>query len=133
MRRWRYADDTETHHTISANIIEAVGRGLLIATAGIVLGAFLGTADAGRFGAGLLAGSGLMGAACLVGSGLLRNADCRRREQEAEQKCLTADIMPFVAMQPLVIQHDTAEHGAEVVGYADRIRQERQQRPVREL
>jgi hypothetical protein len=114
-------DDKETHHSVSANIMEAVGRGLLIATAGIVLGAILGTSDIARFGAGMLVGSGVVGAACMIGSACIRNAGCKVREADERQACQAAEIMAFVAMQPLVIQHDTTEHGAATVGHVDRL------------
>ncbi len=121
-RKW-LDDDLETHHSISANIMEAVGRGLLIATVGIVLGGLMGSSNAARFGAGLLVGSGIVGAACMIGSGLVRNAGWRRRMQE-EQATQMAEIMAIAAILP--IQHDTTEHGAGPVRHVERLRQERE-------
>jgi hypothetical protein len=128
MARKRYGEDEETRHTISANILEAIGRGLMIATAGLVLGAILGTSSAAaRFGAGALVASGVIGAGCMIGSALVRNAGCRSRAQEVDEPSETVEITAFMAMHPLLLQQETEGPGEQPARYVERLRQERQE------
>jgi hypothetical protein len=62
--------------TVAANILDACGRGFLIATAGVVAGLMFGTVHLAAMGLGLwtvgVAATGGIG--CLVGSALVRQA-----------------------------------------------------------
>jgi hypothetical protein len=44
MARLKHRDARETHHTVSAGILDALGRGFLIASAGVLAGVMFGTA-----------------------------------------------------------------------------------------
>ncbi len=44
MVRSKHRDAKETHHTVSAGILESLGKGFLIATATVVAGMMFGTA-----------------------------------------------------------------------------------------
>lgn len=76
----RYPRDT--HHTVSAGILEAVGKGFLIATAGVVAGALYGTANLAVLSLWMIAVTAASGAGCLIGSTLVRNAGWDRCESD---------------------------------------------------
>src|SRR5262245_57101445 len=82
MARSKHRDARETHHTVSAGILDALGRGFLIATASVLAGLCFGTAHLaiGLWAIGLAAASGV---GCMVGSALIRNAGCDRCEKKA--------------------------------------------------
>src|SRR5262245_33598039 len=77
MPRWKYTDPRETPRTVSASVLDALGRGFLIATASFVAGTMLGTANlaVGLWTIGVIAAGGV---ACLVGSALVKNLGCQR-------------------------------------------------------
>ena len=77
MPRSKYTDAGDTPRTVSASVLDALGRGFLIATASFVAGTMLGTASlaVGLWTIGVIAASGV---ACMVGSALVRNAGCYR-------------------------------------------------------
>ena len=70
----------DTHHTVSANIMEALGKGFLIATAGVVAGLMFGTASMASMGLWTVGVAAASGVACMIGSALVRNAGCDRCE-----------------------------------------------------
>jgi hypothetical protein len=67
----------KTQRTVSAGVLEAFGKGLLIATASFVAGTMLGTAHlaVGLWTIGLIAASGV---GCMVGAALVNNMACNR-------------------------------------------------------
>jgi hypothetical protein len=77
MERSGYRD---THHTVSAGILEALGKGFLIATAGVVAGLLFGTAPMASMGLWTVGVAAASGVGCMVGSALVRNAGCDRCE-----------------------------------------------------
>jgi hypothetical protein len=68
----------DTHHTVSASILESLGKGFLIATAGVVASLLFGTAPLGSIGLWTVGVAAISGVGCMVGSALVRNAgfDC---------------------------------------------------------
>ena len=63
----------------------------------------------------------------MIGSALIRNAGCRSRRDDGEQASQAADIMAFIAMQPVVIEHEPLEHAAKPGSHVERLRLERQE------
>jgi hypothetical protein len=92
MRR-RYSDDGENHHTVGAKILEACGRGLLIATAGLVLGAMLGTSHLASVGAWTLGLAAAAGAGLTVGAAIVHNMGCCPREEEPDESRRPAEVL----------------------------------------
>ena len=72
--------DRDTHHTVSAGIMESIGKGFLIATAGMLAGAMFGTANLSAIGMWTTLAAAASGVACMVGSALVRNAGYDRCE-----------------------------------------------------
>lgn len=70
----------DTHHTVAAGIMEALGKGFLIATAGVLAGLLIGTAPLASIGLWTVGVAATTGVACMVGSALVRNAGCDRCE-----------------------------------------------------
>jgi hypothetical protein len=82
MRRSKQSDARDSHHTVSAGILESVGKGFLIATAGVVAGLMFGTAHLAAMGLYMLGVAAIAGAGCMIASALVRNAGYDRREQK---------------------------------------------------
>jgi hypothetical protein len=72
----------DTHHTVSAGILEGLGKGFLIATAGLVAGLMFGTADLAALSLWTVGVAAASGVACMIGSTLVRNAGYDRCEEE---------------------------------------------------
>jgi hypothetical protein len=83
MVRSEHRDARATHHTVSAGILDALGRGFLIATAGVVAGLMFGTAPLATIGLWTIGVAAASGVACMIGSALVRNAGCDCCEQTA--------------------------------------------------
>jgi hypothetical protein len=64
----------DTHHTVSAGILEALGKGLLIATGGLMAGILFGTTHLASLSLWTVAVAAASGAGCIFGSALVRNA-----------------------------------------------------------
>jgi hypothetical protein len=77
MARWNYTKPVETPRTVSAGVLDALGRGFLIATASFLAGTMLGTANlhVGIWTLGMIAAGGV---GCLIGSALVKNMGCNR-------------------------------------------------------
>ena len=99
MRR-RYSDDGETHHTVGASILDALGRGALIGTASIIVGAMIGTAHLASFGLWLLGVSAAAGVGLTVGAALVKNAGCNRDDGEASEPRQTAKALSLAVALP---------------------------------
>ncbi len=72
--------DRDTHHTVTAGIMESIGKGFLIATAGMLAGAMFGTANLSAIGMWTTLAAATSGVACVVASALIRNAGYDRCE-----------------------------------------------------
>jgi hypothetical protein len=124
MRR-RYRDDGETHHTVGAKILEACGRGLLIASASLVLGAVLGTSNLASVGLWTLAAAASIGIGLHIGAAIVHNAGCDRDDGEAAEPRQAAEVLSLAAALPVELE---AVHPAEQrPGYAEQITRDRDQ------
>jgi hypothetical protein len=92
----------ETHHTISASILDALGRGFLIATAGVVAGALFGTAHLEALSLWTIAMAAASGVGCVIGSALVRNAACDPYEKEADGSSPALNTRKDVAEMPVM-------------------------------
>jgi hypothetical protein len=96
MARWKHRDARDTHHTVSAGILDALGLGFLIATASVLAGLWFGTAQLtiGLWAIGVAATSGV---GCMIGSALIRNAKCDRCEKRAGGSPRAIEVRKFLA------------------------------------
>jgi hypothetical protein len=94
----RYAKDT--HHTVSAGIMEALGKGLLIATAGLVAGLMFGTAHLPELSLWTVGVAAAGGVVCMIGSALVRNAGFDGCEREGEQSPASTEVGKGMAAVP---------------------------------
>ena len=90
----------DTHHTVSASILEALGRGFLIATAGLVAGLMFGTAHLAELSLWTVGVAAASGVGCMVGSALVRNAGFDGGGQEAEDPAPAARVETSLAASP---------------------------------
>jgi hypothetical protein len=129
MRRRRFSEDPdpgETHHDVAGDILHALGKGFLIGSAGIMLGAILGIHHLATIGLWTLGAATAMGAGCVVGSALVRNAGCDRREWEAEQARQRREIMAIVRSLPVVVDGEAVRLSDEPAGYVALIERQRE-------
>jgi hypothetical protein len=95
MARSKYRDARDTHHTVSAGILESLGKGFLIASSGVLAGLLFGTAHLAAMSLGLwtigLAAAG--GVACMIGSALVRNAGCGKKTGRSPQSPKIGKVM----------------------------------------
>ena len=82
MAGWQQKD---THHTVSAGVIEALGKGLLIATGGLIAGITFGTTNITDLSLWAVGVAAVSGVACMVSSALLRNAGFDGGGQDADR------------------------------------------------
>src|SRR5690242_17945406 len=101
MARWKYTDPAETPRTVSAGVLDALGRGFLIATASFLAGTMLGTASlpVGMWTLGVIAAGGI---GCLVGSALVKNMGCHRWEKKSGWAPHAANVRKVAAATPAV-------------------------------
>ena len=97
MARSEYRD---THHTVSAGVLDALGRGFLIATAGVAAGLMFGTAPMASVGLWTVGVAAAAGVACMIGSALVRNAGCDRREVNGDGSPRTVNVGEGAAAVP---------------------------------
>jgi hypothetical protein len=102
MARWKHRDARDTHHTVSAGILDALGRGFLIATAGVVAGILFGTAHLAAMGLWTLGLAAASGVGCMISSALVRNAGCDRGEKNVGGSPRAADVRKVMAAMPAV-------------------------------
>ena len=95
-----YARDT--HHTVSAGILDALGRGFLIATAGVMAGLMFGTAPMASLAMWTVGVAAASGVACTIGSALVRNAGLDGCGQEANESPPLAEAGKCMATTPTV-------------------------------
>jgi hypothetical protein len=113
MVRSKYRDARDTHHTVSAGILDAIGRGFLIATAGLVAGMMFGTAHLAAMSMWTVAVAAASGVGCMIGSALVRNAGCDRCEKKGGGSPRAAKVRKGMAAMPVV-------EAAEDVAHEDR-------------
>lgn len=101
MARAKYIDATATPRAVSASVLEALGKGLLIATASVVAGLWFGTvnAAAGMWAIGLVATGGI---ACTVGSVLVKHMRCGHYERKTGGSPDAANASKVTAPTPAV-------------------------------
>jgi hypothetical protein len=127
MARRRFSEDPdpgETLHDVASDILHALGKGFLIGSAGILLGAVIGTNHLAAFGLWTLGAAAALGAGSVIGSAVVRNARCAR-EFETERarqhrEMLTAADSLFVARDG-----ETAHEAGQPVCYVTLLEQQR--------
>jgi hypothetical protein len=87
----------ETHHTVAGSILDAVGRGFLIATAGLVAGLLFGTTNMASLSLWTVGAAAASGVGCMVGSALVKNARSGGCEQETERSQPVAEAAKNIA------------------------------------
>jgi hypothetical protein len=102
MARSNNRDARESHHTVSAGILDALGRGFLIATAGVVAGALFGTANLAALSLWTIAVAAASGVGCMVGSALVRNAGCAPVEPKDGESTRAAQVRAALMQTPVV-------------------------------
>jgi hypothetical protein len=102
MPRWNYTKPVETPRTVSASVLDALGRGFLIATASFLAGTMLGTANlpVGVWTLGVIAAGGV---GCLIGSALVKNLGCQRLEKKSGWSPHSANVRKVAAATPAVV------------------------------
>jgi hypothetical protein len=68
----------DTQRTVSAGVLEALGKGFLIATAGLLAGLMFGTAHMPAISLWTVAVAAASGVGCMVGSALINHAEQKR-------------------------------------------------------
>ena len=129
MRRRRFSDDPdpgETRHDVASDILHALGKGFLIGSAGILLGAVLGTTQLAALGLWTLGAAAAMGAGCVIGSALIRNAGCDRREPETDQARQHREIMVIARSLPVVLDGEAVRLADEPLSYVALIERQRE-------
>lgn len=98
----KYRDPRDTHHTVSAGILESLGKGFLIATASVVAGMMFGTAQLAAMGLWMIGVAAVSGVGCMIGSALVRNLGCDRCETEVGESSRSAHVRKGMAEIPVV-------------------------------
>ena len=99
--RQRPIHDGENHFTVGASLLDALGRGALIGTASIIVGAMLGTAHVAEFGMWLLGLSTAAGVGLTVSAALCKNAGRNRHDPEPEGR-QPAEGLSLVQVTPVL-------------------------------
>jgi hypothetical protein len=109
MARWKYTDPIETPRTVSAGVLDALGRGLLIATASFLAATMLGTANVpvAMWTLGVIAAGGV---GCLVGSVLVKNIKCPRWTRTSGWSPHAANAGKAAAATPAVEAAEEVAH-----------------------
>lgn len=92
----------DTHHTVSAGVLDALGRGFLIATAGVVAGLMFGTANLAALSLWTIAVAAASGVGCMIGSALVRNAGGDRCDKKAGGSTRAATVRKGMAEMPVM-------------------------------
>jgi hypothetical protein len=109
----------ENHHTVAGSILDALGRGALIATASIIVGAMIGTSQLASLGMWLLGVSAAAGVGLVVGAALVKNAGCGRDDAEAEEPPQKAEVLTLVTAMPVVLEPEAASPAERRRAYAE--------------
>ena len=103
MARSKYRNARDTHHTVSAGVLESLGKGFLIATASVVAGMMFGTAHLAAIGLWMIGVAAVSGVGCMIGSALVRNLGCDRCEKKVSGSPRGANIRKgIMAAMPVV-------------------------------
>jgi hypothetical protein len=97
MAGWQQKD---THHTVSADILNALGKGCLIATGGLIAGILLGTANPALLSLFTVAIAAVSGVGCIIGSAVVRNAGFDVCEQDVERSTPEVRVGKSMAESP---------------------------------
>jgi hypothetical protein len=127
MARRRFSEDPdpgETLHDVASDILHALGKGFLIASAGILLGAVIGTNHLAAFGMWMVGAAAAIGAGSVIGSAVVRNARCTlesdtERTRQQRQITVTANA-PAVALEA-----EAARPAAQPVCYVELLEHQR--------
>jgi hypothetical protein len=122
--RWRrQRDGEETHHTVSADILNSLGKGFLIATAGVIAGALFGTSRIAELGLWTVGVAVAAGIGCVIGGAIVRNLGCRDHGAEEEEHRQLAETMALAT----AIEAETAPE-REQIGHVARLQCERERK-----
>jgi len=102
MARSKHMDARDTHHTVSASVLDALGRGFLIATARVVAGMMFGTAHLAAMGLWMIGVAAVSGVGCMIGSALVRNLGCDRCEKKVSGSPRAANVRKGMMEMPVV-------------------------------
>jgi hypothetical protein len=102
MVRSIHRDARDTHHTVSASILESVGKGFLIATATVVAGIMFGTAHLAAIGLWMLGVAATSGVGCMIGSAIVRNLGCDRCEMKVGGTPRATNVRKDLGAMPVV-------------------------------
>jgi hypothetical protein len=78
MARSKQMVDPGTQRTVFSGVLESIGKGFLIATAGLVAGLMFGTQHMPLISLWTVAVATASGVGCMIGSALVKNAACNR-------------------------------------------------------
>jgi hypothetical protein len=102
MVRSIHRDARDTHHTVSASILESIGKGFLIATATVVAGLMFGTAHLAAMGLWMLGVAAASGVGCMVGSAIVRNLGFDRCETKVGGTKRAINVRKDLGAMPVV-------------------------------
>jgi hypothetical protein len=102
MVRSIHRDARDTHHTVSASILESIGKGFLIATATVVAGIMFGTAHLAAMGLWMLGVAAVSGVGCMIGSAIVRNLGCDRCETKVGGTKRATNVRKDLGAMPVV-------------------------------
>jgi hypothetical protein len=109
MARWMHRDAQGTHRTVSAGILDALGRGFLIATAGVVAGTMFGTANLAAISLWTIPVAAASGVGCMIGSVLVKHAGSDRYGRKTGGAPRAATVRTAKAPEPAVEPAEAAD------------------------
>jgi hypothetical protein len=118
--------EAENKHTIGGNILDALGRGALIAVSGVIVGALLGTAHVAALGFWLLGVSAAAGVGLTVGAAMCKNAGRSWNGPEPEQIRHAAEVVCEVADVPVVLESDFSMPAQRQGGFVELVDRQRE-------
>ena len=123
---WQWSLMARSKLTVAAGILDALGRGFLIATAGVVAGMMFGTVHLTAMGLGVwtIGVAAASGVGCMVSSALVRNGAYDRGGKKIGGAPEAAKVSkPLVAATPAI---QAAEEVAQEKRWAQRSQRQRQ-------
>jgi hypothetical protein len=92
MPRSKQTDARDTRRTVFSGVLESVGKGFLIATAGLVAGLMFGTQHMPALSLWTVAVAAASGVGCMVGSALVKNVGCNRSANKSRWSPHAANV-----------------------------------------
>jgi hypothetical protein len=92
MARSKQTDAGQTQRTVFSGVLESLGKGFLIATAGLVAGLMFGTQHMPMISLWTVAVAAAGGVGCMIGSVVVKNAECNRRVNRARWSPHAANV-----------------------------------------